>query len=446
MKGESKVRKRYIMALISVILCLMFGWTFLLMSKQKTVEIKPMEVFNQKEKITFMSSWGAYDSRALKIKKIFNRLSERYAYLTIEDSSIAGSEFLPILKTDFASGNDPNIFGLWPGSDFNLLVKEDKVADLTELLKENPSWYKQFKEAAWDAVTVDGHIYGLPIELIYEGLFINRDLFEKYDVKIPTTYEELITAIEIFKKNNIIPIAYNQTAEGSYIYQNMVMKLGGKEDVENPFNAQGKLKPCFTEGMYYMKQLYDLGAFPEDWYDIDDKERNELFIKKKAAMIVQGSWLIGDHVLSSQDTTIEVIPFPDMPNGKADSTAIIYGCGNGIFHMSRKAWENAELRDHCITVLKELTAPENVAILAEDAGFISNIELGQYAPKETIMSQKGNALVERSKERIGAVDWYMNRSIWENIMIKKFPYVLRDTLTPEALSLEVEEAMSKLEK
>ena len=440
------MRKKYIVALISIILCLIFIWTYFFMSYQETVEIKPMVVFNQKEQISFISSWGAYDSRAAKIKKIFNRLGERYSYLDIEDASIAGEEFLFILKTDFANGNDPNVFGLWPGSDFNLLVEEGKVADLTDLLKEDPTWYGLFKEATWDTVTVDGRIYGLPIELIYEGLFINSDLFEAYDVKIPTTYEELLDAVKIFKANDIIPIAYNQTAEGSYIYQNMVMKLGGKEGVEQPFNQKGQLKPYFKEGMYYMKELYEHGAFPSNWYSLDDKSRNELFINKKAAMIVQGSWLIGENVLDSNDTTVEIIPFPDMPNGKADPSAIIYGCGNGIFHMSSAAWEDTKIRDHCITVLKELTSPDNVAILAEDAGFISNIDLGQYAPEETIMGKKGEDLVVQSKELVGAVDWYINRNIWENIMTKKFPSVLRGTLAPETLCQQVEEAMAELEK
>lgn len=440
------MRKKYVVALISIILCLIFVLAFFLMNNEKVVDVKPMEAFNPKNKISFMSSWGAYDSKAPRIKNIFMRLSERYSHLEIEDSSMAGSEFLFILKTDFASGNDPDIFGLWPGSDFNLLVEQTKVADLTEVLKQDSEWYAQFKEANWDYVTVDGRIYGLPIEMIYEGLFINRDLFNRYQVKIPTTFEELLKAVEIFNANDIIPIAYNQTAEGSYIYQNIVMKLGGKTDVENPFDENGKIKSCFIQGMYYMKTLYEASAFPEDWYQIDDKKRNELFINKKAAMIVQGSWLIGDNALSSTDTTVDVIAFPDMPNGKADSSAIIYGCGNGIYHMSQKAWDDETQRENCILLLKELTSPENVGEFAKDSGFISNIELGNYAPEETIMSKKGEQLVNASKERVGAVDWFINRNIWENIIIDQFPNVLRGKITPEAVYELVDDARVQIGK
>ena len=426
-----------------ITLCLIIIGSYLIFTNNHIVKVMPMKVFSEKEPITFMSSWGA-DSRALKINKIFKQMQRENHELSIENTSIAGSEFLYSLKMDFASGREPDIFGLWPGSDIDLLIKEGKVADLTNLLEANPVWYRQFNESTWDSVTVDGRIYGLPIELIYEGLFINRDLFELYGAKIPTTYEELLEAIDIFKANGIIPIAYNQTAEGSYLYQNMVMKLGGKEDIEHPFEANGKLKECFKQGMYYMKELYEKGAFPENWYEIDDIKRNELFFDKKAAMIVQGSWLIGDYGLSSMNSSIEVMPFPDMPNGKADSSAIIYGCGNGIFHISSKAWENLGRRKECIKVLKTLTAPKQVAVLAQSAGFISNIDLGEYTPVETIMSQKGKALIEHASERVGAVDWYINRNIWENVMVKMFPKILMGEMTPEALCAMVEEKMQRL--
>lgn len=107
--------------------------SYLIFTNNQIVKIMPMEVFSQKEPITFMSSWGA-DSRALKINKIFRQMQRANPELTIENASIAGSEFLYSLKMDFASGHEPDIFGLWPGSDIRLLVKEGKVADLTDLL------------------------------------------------------------------------------------------------------------------------------------------------------------------------------------------------------------------------------------------------------------------------------------------------------------------------
>ena len=182
----------------------------------------------------------------------------------------------------------------------------------------------KFSEVSMNYNIYNNKIYGLPIEIIYEGLYINKDLFEKYNIKIPQTYEELKSAIIAFKEQDIIPIAFNCVPEGTYLYQNIAMKLGGKEDIENPF-INGKISRCYIESLYYLKELYDLGAFPCNAFTIDDRERNRLFLEKKAAMIVQGSWFIGEGAVNYNDKSVDIIRFPSLPNGKADESAIVYG-------------------------------------------------------------------------------------------------------------------------
>ena len=54
----------------------------------------------------------------------------------------------------------------------------------------------------------DGHIYAFPYagnELVM--WFYNKALFEQYNVKVPETYEELLTAIDVFKANDIVPMS-----------------------------------------------------------------------------------------------------------------------------------------------------------------------------------------------------------------------------------------------
>lgn len=425
------MQKKYIVSLTVIILCFIFLFIYYLSGNEHDIDIAPIDSLNQKTSIQFISSWAAYDTKSVSLKTILKNFSNNHPDIEIVNKSMAGQDFLFVLKTDFASGNDPNVFGLWPGSDFKLLVEQGKVADLTDLLKDNPEWYSRFREATWDYVTVNDRIYGLPLEIIYEGLFINKDLFDKYDVKVPTNFSELLEAIDIFKQNHIIPIAYNATPEGSYIYQNIIMKLGGKEDTEHPFDENGKIKDCYVKGMYYMKQLYDAGAFPENAFILDDKKRNDLFINKEAAMIVQGSWFIGDNALNYNDTTVDLIPFPAIEGGKAHATSIIYGCGNGIFHMSQRAWEDEKLKEACISLLKELTSEETATLLSDGSGFISNINVHQSIEEASSMSKKGEALVNSAKELVGPVDSFIDRGVWENIVIKQFPQILEGKILPE---------------
>lgn len=435
------MRKKYVVLLSGMTLCFIFLFSYYLSGIKKEIKIHTIGDLEKKVTISFTSSWGAYDSMSQKLRIILQRFSEKYEDIEVINKSIAGEDFLFSLKTDFASRNDPDVFGLWPGSDFNLLVKTGKVADLTQILEEDPDWYESFRKETWDYVTVDDKIYGVPFEIIYEGLFINEDLFRMYNVKVPETFEELKEAVIIFKENNIIPIAYSATPEGSYIYQNIVMQLGGKEDVENPFTEEGTIKPCFVQGMYYMKELYELGAFPNNANWIDDKARNDLFLNKKAAMIVQGSWFIGENALSSDDSTVDIIPFPKIEGGKADESAIIYGCGNGIFHISQKAWEDKKTREASIALLKELTSVPSAKILSSGAGVISNIYIPDQEESTDRLTLKGQKLVNESKELIGPVDSFIDRSIWEGIIVKEFPQMLMGRISPEGVFLKVNEKM-----
>jgi len=54
----------------------------------------------------------------------------------------------------------------------------------------------------------DGHIYAIPNDTAWvSGLFYNKAVFEKYDVTPPKNIDELVAAVEVFRKNDIIPLA-----------------------------------------------------------------------------------------------------------------------------------------------------------------------------------------------------------------------------------------------
>ena len=164
-----------------------------------------------------------------------------------------------------------------------------------------------FNSNTWEYTMVNKRIYGLPFERIYEGLFVNKKMFSKYNVKVPETFEELLTAVKVFSSNKIPSISYNSTAEGSYLYQAIVAGLGGKKNVEEPF-ADKTDKNCYVEGMRVMKQLYDMGAFPADCFLMSSVDRDERFLDGKIPMIVQGTWFNGK--FDSKDKWVDFVPFP----------------------------------------------------------------------------------------------------------------------------------------
>ena len=378
--------------------------------------------------LNLMTSWGGVDSKAGSLKEIIAKFENENTSIKISNQSIFGDDYLPSLKTRFASGNEPDVFGLWPGSDIKYLVRANKVADITDTLKQDRSWMDSFNQSSFSLTTYNNRIYGIPFELIFEGLFINKDLFLKCGVKIPTNYKELKEAIYIFRGSSIIPIAYNSSAEGSYIYQNMIASLGGSKGVEG-YIVDNKINNYYIDAMNYMKELYDMGAFPKDALTLSSNERNELFISKQAAMIVQGSWFIP--YFYKYDESVEMIPFPSMGEG---DRKVPTGLGGGTFYISKSAWNTPIGVDISIKFLKYLTSKETATYLSEKTGLISNLNMELKSDYSTLAKQSiGVYDSTQEKNRTAIPDHIIDRSIWEDIVIKQFPYFLEGKKTPEEI-------------
>ena len=166
---------------------------------------------------------GGVDSKAETLQSLFVKYTNENQNIEIINESLFGEDFLPKIKTDFASGNSPDVFGLWPGSDIRALIKAEKVADLTGLMNENPEWKDSFKSSMWMYTTYEEKIYGLPFETIFEALFINKNLFEQYNVSIPENCDDLKRAVGIFRTVLFLLLIIRH--EG-YIYQNILSILG----------------------------------------------------------------------------------------------------------------------------------------------------------------------------------------------------------------------------
>lgn len=374
----------------------------------------------QKITLRFISSWGGVDSRAEILQDLLDQFMVANKNIEVINESLFGEDFLPKIKTDFASGNDPDVFGLWPGSDIRTLIRVGRVADLTSLMDENPEWKNIFKASMLEYTTYDGKIYGLPVETIFEALFINVDLFNQYNVKVPENYEELKDAIVAFRSAGIDPIAYNSLAEGTYLYQNMVTLLAGKEIAENPSHPE--FGTYYKKALEYMVELYRLEAFPKDAFTMTNRERNALFQEKKAAMIVQGSWYIG--YFDRDDESVDIVYFPSFPGGNAPPRTMVYGLGNGCFHISATAYEDPVKQEAAIKLLKFLTSKETSAVFAQKTGMLSSIDIREFKIDYNMLTRKGQILLNGARQFVAPPDSFVDRTAWEEVIADGMPYVL----------------------
>lgn len=124
-----------------------------------------------------------------------------------------------------------------------------------------------------------------------------------------------------------------------------------------------------------IKELYELGYFPDNTLSATDDETFQMFMDGKAAFLIDGSWKVGGIVAACQsdpedastlDTEklakFDVTYVPGQGDRKA--TDLIGGLSMG-YYISAKAWEDPDTRAAAVSFVEYMTSDEIVPIFAQ---------------------------------------------------------------------------------
>lgn len=313
-----------------------------------------------------VSMFGGTDPNAEVYQAINKEFMEENDWVTIEDNSQTSDEdWKAAMAADFSVGNEPDVFQFFTDATANTILATDKFVTLEEIRAEYPEYAQDTLDSALEAVTnPDGVQRAVPTTGYWEGLFCNKDLFDQYNVELPTDWASLVTAIETFKENDIIPIACSLNNVPHYWIEFLMLYAAGEED----YTSIPETAPeGWVKGLETFKTLRDMGAFPADTDTVDDAYTGQLFKDKKAAMQLDGSWYAGG--IEDTENTV-VIAFPGVENQKAQAGAMVGGISSG-FYITKKAWEDPDKREAAVKFVEAHTCKAGVQRYWESTGAIS---------------------------------------------------------------------------
>lgn len=351
-----------------------------------------------------VSMFGGTDPNAEVYQAINDELMAQYDYITIEDNSQSSDEeWKAAVNADFSVGNEPDVIQFFTDATADTIVATDKLVSIEEIRAEYPEYAKDTLDSALSAAAnTDGVERAVPTTGYWEGLFCNKDLFDQYNLELPTDWDSLVTAIETFKANGIIPIACSLNNVPHYWIEFLMLYSAGTEEfTQIPTTApQG-----WAEGLSLFKTLRDMGAFPADTDTVDDAYTGQLFRDKKAAMQLDGSWYSGN--ITDTDNTV-VIAFPGVPNQKAEANSLIGGISSG-FYITRKAWEDPDKRDAAVKFVMAHTSQAGVQRYWEATGAVSQAAVEvtpvdgatPFAESIAAYTSSASAIVAPTDARIG---------------------------------------------
>ena len=213
---------------------------------------------------------------------------------------------------DSARNNMDDLYLLNPDT-IQVLGNEGRLADLSELESA-----KNLRDVVKIANTVNGKLVAIPQEVVVHGLFVNKDMFDKYNLKLPSTPEELLECCRVFKKNGIeTPIGANRWWLECFVlaqaYADMYNGDHTDEEIAQINSGAKKLRDYMRPGFEYLQKLIDLGyidAKKAYTYEAIDGEGPDFKAQKTPIVMAYWGAANAETAYGKVDFNLQVIGFP----------------------------------------------------------------------------------------------------------------------------------------
>lgn len=198
------------------------------------------------------------------------------------------------------------------------LAEKGQLADLSDL-----STIDNFSDMVkGQFANEQGEVYFLPTCISTYGLYVNYDLLEKHNQKIPQNFKEFAQVCNYFTKQGITPIVANNysslrsliVAKGLYpIYQ----KENPLMEIEKFNNGEADLAECLRPGIEMAEKMIVSG-----WVDAQEVLSTEpisddldIFAEGERPFMITGGWGSSKLAVMNPAFSYGVYPFPILEDG-----------------------------------------------------------------------------------------------------------------------------------
>ncbi|MFB5760820.1 extracellular solute-binding protein [Paenibacillus medicaginis] len=294
------------------------------------------------EKITLnmMHLWPAGSSA--QQNKLVNQIIEQYQKdhpnVVIKQEVLENEQYKNKLKVLSASNKLPDIGITWAAGFMEPYVKGGLFTPLDDLL--NGAQLKdKFVAGTTEAYAVDGKTYALPIELNISPIYYNKAIFEKYNLQVPTTYDEFKQVVQTLAGNGVAPIALGNKDRwtGSLWYMYLADRIAGNEALAKAIDGTGSFEdPGLVQAAAEIQSLVDMNAFNKGFNGLSNDEGKSEFMNGKAAMYLMGTWELPNFTTNPDipqefKDSIGFFKFPTVNGGKGNVNSWVGGPGVGLF-------------------------------------------------------------------------------------------------------------------
>ena len=296
---------------------------------------------------------------------------------TVADTSATSDEtFKTRVITDFETGSEPDVLFFFNGADANSFIEAGKVVSIDEIRAEYPDYASNMDDGRIADSLVDGKKYAVPVNGYWEAMFCNMEVLDAAGVSLPGadyTMEDFKADCQKIKDAGYTPIACALGNIPHYWWEYAIfnhnstdthLTIPAAEDAAN-----------WVAGMNDIKELYELGYFPDNTLSATDDETFAMFTEGKAAFLIDGSWKVGGIVSACQSdpedaSTLDQDKLDNFDvtyvpgNGDRKATDLIGGLSMG-YYITKKAWDDPDKRAAAVSFVSYMTSDDIIPVFAQ---------------------------------------------------------------------------------
>lgn len=233
-------------------------------------------------------------------------------YLTIESPNDA----MTVLKTRLIKEDAPDIVGIGGDVNFSNFVDAEILMDISDF--EGISQVKEsYLEIAknLEFVPSDG-IYAVPYVANAAGVLYNREMFEKNNWEIPTTWEEFIELCETIKASGQLPLYFGYKDVWTCLapWNALAVDLAPADVCRQVNKGETKFIDEYTEVAEKTLQLLDYAQ--DDPFAYNYNDACTAFANGESAMYCIGSYAVPQIQSVNPDMDIDSFVMPGSSNAE----------------------------------------------------------------------------------------------------------------------------------
>lgn len=350
-------------------------------STQKTEETADKESVEEQVEIT-ITHFNIEEQReaTADYDGFYTMLEEwqaQHPNVKITQSVLETSDYETKIQAQAAVNDMPDLFCV-KGSWFKNFVSSDLLAPLDDAINAYDK-KDAFRSGVFDAATVDGQIYALPVQFSVTSLvYYNEAMWKEigYDA-FPDNWDDIYAAIDKFNEKGIAPFAFGNSAKWpaeSCVLSALGDRYTGTEWTQNIIANNGKSKFTdseFVSALEHLQKMAQAGAFNADFNTASTGQAAELYNTGNAATIINGFWNLANiNANATEDvkanTKIAILPTVEGGKGLADHTS--GGCG---WYMGMSKQEDPEKQALVEDLLLHLAGYEYSEFITEKYGLVT---------------------------------------------------------------------------